>query len=523
MEAGDRTGGGLDSPRYHLGPQTQAIGFETVNKLCKEAERKKMFDFSDIPSFSLGLTQDEHDIGPETQKEVANTSEKGLKAFSSGNSESSFSSDMEENRVKARQESLDVVPLNFFSPKNEVMVRGRRAVTLTERMKSPFYIRIVNADKVESSEEKRLANILFKKMARDVSEVLFKTKYGHQSSRGQIETLGPQEPVDDNVVSSWSAYLNFMEEKKDSISPTRLFFPTFEVDKKLFACDNAYTLEMFMEYAENANSSYAGQAMLEKADINPAVTLNDSKKEGKKVTRKKKKDDDIDDVRIASKLHLIFGQYLYAINHGKAAAILECQLVRGNFAWQTNRRAKDCGIFLMRHMESYIGSDIGKWKCGLDVEGKKQNTQLGRLRNKYAAKLLLANCNIFKGYLKNRIYEVILMVVVVRICYEPRSIIQDYFRPLCVDNLAPKVVLPRSQSGYAFLFCKCLADYQACLGRDQCKFRYRVMTVVASGFNGRKGQREHGSSLKRILDDTCADVESGSSDFGVMVAALKVV
>ncbi|GJV74949.1 ribonuclease H-like domain-containing protein, partial [Tanacetum coccineum] len=29
------------------------------------------------------------------------------------------------------------------------------------------------------------------------------------------------------------------------------------------------------------------------------------------------------------------------------------------------------------------------------------------------------------------------------------------------------------------------------------------------------------SSLKRILDDTCADVESGSSDFGVMVAALK--
>ncbi|GJX70023.1 hypothetical protein Tco_0307194 [Tanacetum coccineum] len=103
---------------------------------------------------------------------------------------------------------------------------------------------------------------------------MFKTKYGHQSSRGQIETLGPQEPVDDNVLSSWSAYLNFIEEKKDSISPARLFFPTFEVDTKLFAGDNAYTLEMFMEYAENANSSYGGPTMLEKADI----ILSDLKK-----------------------------------------------------------------------------------------------------------------------------------------------------------------------------------------------------------------------------------------------------
>ncbi|GKC59839.1 zinc finger, CCHC-type containing protein [Tanacetum coccineum] len=348
-------------------------------------------------------------MGAETHKEVANTYEKGVEAFSRRKSESRFSIDREENKVKARQDPLDVVPLNFFSPTNEVMVRGRRVVTLTDCMKSPFYVRVVNIDKVENSEEKRLANIL---------DVLFKTKYGQQSSRGQIETLGPQEPVDDNILSSWSAYLNFMEEKKDSISPARLFFLTFE-DKKLFACDNAYTLEMFMEYAENANSSYEGQTMLEKADIvfipisnvqqkfllcvnlkNPAVTLINSKKEGNKVTRKKKKNDDIDYMRIASILHRIFGQYLYAINHVKAAQIIKCQIVRGNFTWQTNRRAKDCGIFLMRHMECYMGSDIGKWKCGLDVEGKKQNTQLGRLRNKYAAKLLLSDCNIYKDKIR---------------------------------------------------------------------------------------------------------------------------
>ncbi|GKF58416.1 retrovirus-related pol polyprotein from transposon TNT 1-94, partial [Tanacetum coccineum] len=68
-------------------------------------------------------------------------------------------------------------------------------------------------------------------------DVLFETKYGHQSLRGQIETLGLQEPVNDNILSSWPAYLNFLEAKKDSMSPARLFFPTFEVVSLLFYND----------------------------------------------------------------------------------------------------------------------------------------------------------------------------------------------------------------------------------------------------------------------------------------------
>ncbi|GJW77435.1 hypothetical protein Tco_0139117 [Tanacetum coccineum] len=343
---------GLDSPRYQLGPQTQAIVFETADKQYKESECKKLFDFSDIPSFSLGFTQEDYDMEAETRKEVEKMDEKGVEVFSSRKSK--------------------------ISPTNEVMVRGRRAVTLMDHMKSPFYVRVVNVDKVENNEEKRLANILFKKRDGDESDVLFET-------------------------ISWSVYLNFMEEKKDSSSPAILFFSTFEV-------------------AENANSSYGGQTMLEKADIvfipvsnvqqkfllcvnlkNPVVTLIDSKKEGYKVTRKKKKNDDIDDMRVASILQRIFGQYLYAINHVKAVQIIECQIVRGNFTWQTDRRAKDYRIFLMRHMECYMGSDIGKWKCDLDVEGKKQNIQLGRLRNKYAAKLLLSDCNIYKDKIRKEI------------------------------------------------------------------------------------------------------------------------
>nr|GEU88566.1 hypothetical protein [Tanacetum cinerariifolium] len=234
--------------------------------------------------------------------------------------------DFDTPMIGSGQAPLDAVPLNYVNPTKEMMRRGKWVITKSELMKSPFYVRVVNADKVENNEEKKLAVYLFSKMAGDVSDVLFETKYGQQSSRGQIVSLGPQEQVDHNVLSSWSAYLNFLEGKKDKNSSARLFLPTFEV------VENAQTVETFMAYVENAHSTYGGRTKLDKADI-----------------------------------HKKFGQYMLAINHGKAAEIIEAQLV------------------------------CEKWKCGLDDEGKKQNTQLGRLRNKYAAKILRSDCNMYKS------------------------------------------------------------------------------------------------------------------------------
>ncbi|GJX14898.1 hypothetical protein Tco_0206656 [Tanacetum coccineum] len=254
-----------------------------------------------------------------------------------------------------------------------------------------------------------------------LDDVLFETKYGQKSSRLQIESLGPQEPIENNVVSSWSAYLNFMEGKKNKHSPARLFFPMFEVDTKVFKCENAQTLEKFLEYVENAHSTYGGRSKLDEADINPAVSVIDSKKQVTKVaTRAKKKVEDIDDIRVAAILHKKFGEYMLAINHRKEADIIEAQLVRGTFDWQTDKRSKDCGIFLMRHLESFMGIELGKWKCGLDVEGKKQNTQVGHLRNKYAARLLLSDCNIHNSKIRQEIGRMKSAVVNVKAIQGPQ-------------------------------------------------------------------------------------------------------
>ena len=91
-----------------------------------------------------------------------------------------------------------------------------------------------------------------------------------------------------------------------------------------------------------------------------------------------------------------FGNFMKNRNHEKADEILKSEITRGEFHWQTDKRPKDCGVFVMRHMEDYMGMNIQRWDCGIEDEGRKQTNQLGKLRKKYAARLLLSDCNINK-------------------------------------------------------------------------------------------------------------------------------
>lgn len=36
--------------------------------------------------------------------------------------------------------------------------------------------------------------------------------------------------------------------------------------------------------------------------------------------------------------------------------------------WQTKDNGLDCGIFLMRHMETYMGGGVSNWTAGLHKE-----------------------------------------------------------------------------------------------------------------------------------------------------------
>ena len=71
-----------------------------------------------------------------------------------------------------------------------------------------------------------------------------------------------------------------------------------------------------------------------------------------------------------------------SVKHGKAKEILNADVNRGKFHWQTDNWPNDCGVFVMHHMNSYMGSVKGRWECGLEYVGTKQITQLGRFEEK---------------------------------------------------------------------------------------------------------------------------------------------
>lgn len=61
--------------------------------------------------------------------------------------------------------------------------------------------------------------------------------------------------------------------------------------------------------------------------------------------------------------------------------------------WKTTYGV-DCGIFVMRHMETYLGHEVFCYE--LQKEDEAQKGQLKMLRAKYLAKILLKDLNLKK-------------------------------------------------------------------------------------------------------------------------------
>ncbi|CAI9294151.1 unnamed protein product [Lactuca saligna] len=61
--------------------------------------------------------------------------------------------------------------------------------------------------------------------------------------------------------------------------------------------------------------------------------------------------------------------------------------------WRTQKIKVDCGVFTMRHMETYMGEKDGKWNSRFGKENYAQKVTLDFLRCKYAAKLILSETN----------------------------------------------------------------------------------------------------------------------------------
>ncbi|KAL4555482.1 hypothetical protein LXL04_038101 [Taraxacum kok-saghyz] len=97
-------------------------------------------------------------------------------------------------------------------------------------------------------------------------------------------------------------------------------------------------------------------------------------------------------------LDVLFDLYLTTMKHSKRSTMKRVRPVQFT-CWMTRRNYTDCGIFLMRHMETYKEGDIDDMDADLADEGEdsdEQQIHLDDLRRKYVIKLLTLDLNKLK-------------------------------------------------------------------------------------------------------------------------------
>ncbi|MFS7968196.1 hypothetical protein Hanom_Chr09g00794651 [Helianthus anomalus] len=73
----------------------------------------------------------------------------------------------------------------------------------------------------------------------------------------------------------------------------------------------------------------------------------------------------------------------------------KAEVVRQKMDWRTTSNVVDCGVFTMRHLETYMG-DIAGWGSGLakeDAPNQLQQRRLNKLRTRYIVKILMHSEN----------------------------------------------------------------------------------------------------------------------------------
>ena len=92
----------------------------------------------------------------------------------------------------------------------------------------------------------------------------------------------------------------------------------------------------------------------------------------------------------------MFARHLKLHHHKRSGSIKKLIPKMPRLKWSTKSNYIDCGVFVMLHMESYMGEAPSKWDCGLVAESKDQFDLLRRLRFKFATKMLLHEHNVHR-------------------------------------------------------------------------------------------------------------------------------
>ncbi|KAH6838021.1 hypothetical protein C2S53_009581 [Perilla frutescens var. hirtella] len=346
-----------------------------IEKAAMEREQLQK-ELCSMPSFSLGLTQEWDGIVNLARDAVELAKkEAGLNTDVHGTPHRPESSIMEDTSDVGRRNE-DAMGVNEQDIENagnvaditekvdgKMTTRCNNLIRKTNVLVSPFIVRpIVASDKLDLK-QKKLFYWIVENDESDLDEVVYSDSI-MEFRRRELMSICPNQYLSSAVLDVWSVIMNHNEKLRAPNSTTRFFATTY-------ICLGTVVDALPTWDYEKRSTTFADRLISEIGNVS-GLQL-----------------DKIDMVRF-------FKDFLRTTGHAKIATTMDKKLKTMDMlkmAWRNETNEIDCGIYVMRHMETYKGGSLRQWNSGLMYNNDKQ---MRYLRAKYCAAILSADSNIHK-------------------------------------------------------------------------------------------------------------------------------
>ncbi|GJU75746.1 hypothetical protein Tco_1272816 [Tanacetum coccineum] len=273
-------------------------------------------------------------------------------------------------------DTLDVATKKEVEVKKAKVLKEKRTV----KPSSNFYDRRINISEPLSEEEKKIVEYIWSDSCPE-GDIVFASK-GLELECLWFLSLYPEIKVDASVIDVWSDVLNHEEKYRRNVSITTHVYcwtemlPSYLVEDKNKVNERRRIFDdnvaMILENSMKKNFNHV--------DLNAKIDIIDNI------------NNDVEDISKRYGAYAValidsFINYLERHNHPSIFAIVNANPKQVPMKWNTRNKSVDSGVFVMRHMETYLGHEE-IWQ-----EDAGEKSQLYILRAKYLAKILLISFN----------------------------------------------------------------------------------------------------------------------------------
>ncbi|GJT80249.1 ulp1 protease family, C-terminal catalytic domain-containing protein [Tanacetum coccineum] len=284
----------------------------------------------------------------------------------------------------------------------------KRQVKPSNFLVSPFYQRKVILHEPVSEEGKKIVEYIWSDNTPE-GDIIFEEKKGVGIECVFFLSLYPEIQVASTIIDLWTLVLNNEEQHRDKLSgdgnvychTVMMTHHSVEMGKDVEARRNFFdeNIDIVLKQAKRKNFDdvnlvfFPAIKMSKKSNHFYVICFNLKTSEIKIIDNI---DNGIDDIKtryggFPYALMESFIDYLERNKYQNCYDLILAEPKQVEFSWKTTYNSHDCGIFIMRHMETYLGK--GNFLQELKKEGPGQKVQLNMLRAKYMVKILLMSFN----------------------------------------------------------------------------------------------------------------------------------